>query len=436
MVWYIGDKPMIDTRERNKMRKDEAKETGIAGIKQRIKDGKYVVSIDLGREMVTDPKTGKRREKQKKTTKVVNTLKEAKAILGENNSLKRYKKVTGATGKVYIEGVIADYKEKYYDSDKAWSESYKQQKNSQHKHFINYFGTMDLKRIDTATIEDYFLYCQNDLNLCANTIQKHKSHLIDLWKFMKKNFSKYGINENVVFDADHGNIQKYEATALEIDQINTLLNQCLLEDDRSVLLMVALPLLAGMRRSELCGLKHFKVELNEKKIMIDTARVQINTGFIEKLPKNDKTRSTCICDVLEKFMRLALEQQGEWLQGKKLKCSEYVYLTKTNVVNDYLPHPGKVSRRFKELQTRINKRLEKAGKEPLPSIRLHDLRHTFISVLLNSGKVNPFQVYGCAGHVIEDNTSTKTYWHDQGNRQEIIEFWNDNIIVDFSVIEE
>lgn len=423
-----------NTGKGQKMRKEEVRETGIAGIKQRIKDGKYIVSLDLGREIITDPKTGKRKEKQKKTTKVVNTLKEAKAILGENNAAKRHKKLTGATGKVYIENVIKDYKEKYYDSDKHWSASYKQQKNSQHTHFINYFGNMDLKRVDTAEIENYFLYCQNDLNLCTNTIQKHKCHLIDLWKFMKKNFSKYGINENVVLDADYGNIIKYEATPLTLEQINILLNQCLLEDDRSTLLMVGLPVLAGMRRSELCGLRHSKVDFENKKILVDVARVQINTGFIEKLPKGDKTRTTCICVVLEKFMRLALEQQLEWSQGKTLECGEYVYLTKTNIVSDYLPHPGKVSRRFKELQKRINKRLEKAGQEPLPVIRLHDLRHSFISVLLNSGQVNPFQVYGCAGHVIEDNTSTKTYWHDQGDRQEIIDFWNKNLTVDFDIL--
>ncbi len=207
------------------MRKEEVRETGIAGIKQRIKDGKYIVSLDLGREIITDPKTGKRKEKQKKTTKVVNTLKEAKAILGENNAAKRHKKLTGATGKVYIENVIKDYKEKYYDSDKHWSDSYKQQKNSQHTHFINYFGNMDLKRVDTAEIENYFLYCQNDLDLCTNTIQKHKCHLIDLWKFMKKNFSKYGINENVVLDADIGR-QLYSAKKT----INELKKKKLLAD--------------------------------------------------------------------------------------------------------------------------------------------------------------------------------------------------------------
>lgn len=417
------------------MRKDEVRETGIAGIKQRIKDGKYVVSIDMGRETITDPKTGKRRERQKKTTKVVNTLKEAKALIGKNNAEKRRKKITGATGKVYMEQVIEDYKAKYYcNRDKKWSDSYKLQKNSQHKHFIAYFGNMDLKRVDTATIEDYFLYCQNDLGLCANTIQKHKSHLIDLWRFMKKNYSKYGISENVVLEADYGKIQKYEAIALSIEQVNTLLNQCLLEDDRSTLLMVGLPLLAGMRRSELCGLKYDKIDFKNKTILIDTARIQLNTGSLEKLPKGNKTRTTCICDALEKLMKLSIEQQNDWKQGRALQVDDYVYLTKTNIVNDYLPHPGKVSRRFKELQNRINKRLIKNNEEPLPLIRLHDLRHTFISLLLNSGKVNPFQVYGCAGHTVEDNTSTKTYWHDQGDRKEIMEFLNENINIDFSVI--
>ena len=211
--------------------------------------------------------------------------------------------------------------------------------------------------------------------------------------------------------------------------------QCICHNVLSLGLSAAdLPVLAGMRRSELCGLRHSKVDFENKKILVDVARVQINTGFIEKLPKGDKTRTTCICEVLEKFMQLALEQQLEWSQGKTLECGEYVYLTKTNIVSDYLPHPGKVSRRFKELQKRINKRLEKAGQEPLPVIRLHDLRHSFISVLLNSGQVNPFQVYGCAGHVIEDNTSTKTYWHDQGDRQEIIDFWNKSLTVDFDIL--
>lgn len=50
------------------------------------------------------------------------------------------------------------------------------------------FGKMDLRKVDTSDIEDYFYYFHHDIGLATNTIQKHKTHLVDLWKFMKKNY--------------------------------------------------------------------------------------------------------------------------------------------------------------------------------------------------------------------------------------------------------
>ncbi|MDF2473371.1 MAG: xerC3 [Anaerocolumna sp.] len=414
-------------------KKEDVKETGRAGIKHRISDGKYIVSLDLGRQMRVDRKTGERKLKQVKTTKVVNTLKEAKALLGENNKEKWYNKITNTTGKTFIENVIKDYDEKYFDS---WSESYKQQKKTQEKHFINYFKDVDLKKVDTNDIEDYFFYCREENGLSNNTINKHKCHLQDIWKFMKKGKTKYGIRENVVIDADYGKIEKYKPTALSIIQLNTLIEQCLLEQDKSVLLMVGLPALAGLRRSELCGLKYKDIDFENKSIFVGNARVQVNTGYVEKLPKGEKTRNTCICLPLEKCIKLAMEEQDEWLQNRKLTMEDYVYKTRTNILNNYLPHPGKISRRFNELQVRINKRLTKEGKDNVPKIRLHDLRHSFISILINGGEVNPYQISAAAGHVIEtvipDNTTTRRYWHDQGDRQQIIEYLDKNITVDFT----
>lgn len=45
-------------------RKDEYEDVGIKGIKRRIKDGKYIVSIDLGRQPKINPKTGLVEQKQ------------------------------------------------------------------------------------------------------------------------------------------------------------------------------------------------------------------------------------------------------------------------------------------------------------------------------------------------------------------------------------
>lgn len=55
-------------------RKDEYKATEYPGIKQRIKDGKYLVVIDLGRQPRLDKKTGLMVQKQCKTQKVFDTL--------------------------------------------------------------------------------------------------------------------------------------------------------------------------------------------------------------------------------------------------------------------------------------------------------------------------------------------------------------------------
>ena len=72
----------------------------------------------------------------------------------------------------------------------------------------------------------------------------------------------------------------------------------------------------------------------------------------------------------------------------------------------------------------MNKIRAKANKPPIPQVRLHDLRHTFISLGLNGG-VNQFQVAPNCGHTFEKRGSTTTiatYWHDDGNRDEIIAF--------------
>ena len=100
-----------------------------------------------------------------------------------------------------------------------------------------------------------------------------------------------------------------------------------------------------------------------------------------------------------------------------------------NLVCGELPRPGKVSKRFKELRVRCNKVRKIQKLEPLPEIRLHDLRHTFISICINGG-VNPLRVSANCGHYfIEEgkrpNTTTAVYWHDDDDRTEIRDFLNE-----------
>ena len=169
-------------------RKDEYKATEYPGIKQRIKDGKYLVVIDLGRQPRLDKKTGLMVQKQCKTQKVFDTLKEAKAYQGENNKAKSRQKVSKVAGKVTFRQAIADYDAKY---SKEWGASYTAQKKNQERRMLAYFGDTDVRDIDTLAIEQFFEWCRtpNEVYTTAlgnNTIEKYKTHLTDLWKFMKK----------------------------------------------------------------------------------------------------------------------------------------------------------------------------------------------------------------------------------------------------------
>ena len=149
------------------MKKELYKETGYPGIKQRISDNMYIVTIDLGRQLRLNKKTGLMEMKQTKTTRHVTTLKEAKALLGKNNK-------------------------------ENWSDFYMMQKQSQAKRMQTYFGNRDAKSIDTLDIEEFFKWCRSSQpgfpqSLSNNSIQKIRTHLKDFWRYMKKNQNRYGI---------------------------------------------------------------------------------------------------------------------------------------------------------------------------------------------------------------------------------------------------
>lgn len=402
------------------------------GIQQRVSDNKYVVWLDYGRQLKEDKKTGELKYKQVKTSKVVNTLREARALRGQNSKEKQHKKITGTTKKLAFSTVLEDYNS---HKQHTWSDAYAMQKKAQSKRLLAYFGDRDVKSIDTIDVEEFFEWCRHEHEnfphpLGNNSINKIKSHMSDIWKFLKKNQNKYGIVENVVVDAEEGKIDEYEVTILSKEEVNTFIEAILKnENDYSAFTMVGCATLTGMRRSEICGLKWGDIDWENKIIRIDRGRVQSSTGSLEKLPKGEKKRISALPEPLAQMLLLVKEQQENFL-NREVRADDYVYMQKTNLLNNYLPHPGKVSRRFRELQNRINKLRIKAGKELLPVVRLHDLRHTFISLCLNSGEVNPFQVSANVGHTCDDNTTTRIYWHDQGDRKEICEFIKSIITVE------
>ena len=257
------------------MKKELYKETGYPGIKQRISDNMYIVTIDLGRQLRLNKKTGLMEMKQAKTTKHVTTLKEAKALLGKNNKEKKERKVTEVAEKVPFIRALAEYTAHYKEN---WSDSYMMQKQSQAKRMQTYFGNRDVKSIDTLDIEEFFKWCRSPQPgfpqpLSNNSIQKIRTHLYDLWKYMKKNQKKYGIRENVVLDADYGEVQVFKGNILNAEQVNYMLQFAInYEADYSVWSMIGFTALTGMRRGELCGIKWRNIDFENRLIDVEYQR--------------------------------------------------------------------------------------------------------------------------------------------------------------------
>ena len=331
---------------------------------------------------------------------------------------------------------VADYNA-FYES--GWSASYTVNKHNQEKRMLAYFGDKDVKTINTLDIEKFFQYCrqpneQFPHGLSNNTIQKYKTHLSGIWKFMLKAKNVYGVTENQVSEAEVGEIHDYQVQTFTAEQLSTLLSyitHC--EKDHSTFAMVGLCGLAGFRRGELCGLQWRDIDWDNKIIDIQRQRAQIGSKVLVKVPKmgkddgqtreERKQRYVALPDTLAYLLKAVKQQQEEFME-QEVQPEDFVYRTKLNIARGELPRPSKIDKRFRELVERCNK--VQANKElaPLPVIRLHDLRHSYISICLN-GDVNPLTVSANCGHNTKVNylsTSTKRYWHDDGDRTEIVDF--------------
>lgn len=243
----------------------------------------------------------------------------------------------------------------------------------------------------------------------------------------------------------------FEGMSLSVDELKYLIGYMLKnENDSSVFVMIGLAALAGLRRGEICGLRWGDIDWDNGRIHIVRQRAQVRgseKGWIILTPKGGnengrtaserKERWAVMPGKLSELLRIAMRQQ-EAYSGRKVEDDDYVYRTKANLVEGYLTNPSRMSIAVNALQNRCDKMRARGDLEPLPRFRLHDLRHTHVSICLNHG-VNPFMVAASVGHVFstkEMGVTGSVYWHDDGNREEMAECLDKLIDVEIKVQEE
>lgn len=464
---------------------------------------RYLVRCYYGKIEKIDKKTGVMKEVNEVTLKVVNTLTEARALMAEVEKIRNDRKngivlaQKVVKEKITLDDVIEDYKQDVMYTD--LSENYKMHYDNYFKHISDFMGYKEPRKIRTIDIEKYYQYQlkrgnldsakrnkdgsvskmeiskSNPEGISVNTLAKHKTALKNLWKFMIKQ-GNYGVTENIPRYTDipkveiliDGKIIKTrkiqpKQTPLSLEQLNYTLNDAVQhEHDRSVVLLVALGAIGGLRRSEVVALKigryyhdeRMKLgedvwtlndfnsirayyEQHDELILIDEA-ITHNKVDVLGFPKGNIIRMIGKPHCLDEIVEYAMEQRKQICQalGVQISNDDRLYMPIINVIQQNTYSSQKISRKWREYQERRNKRMEKAGLEPIPIIRFHDLRHTHASLL--SDEVATKKISKNMGHIVQNgehinNTTTKVYIHDmKPDRSDIIKYWDEHIHIDWS----
>lgn len=197
---------------------------------------------------------------------------------------------------------------------------------------------------------------------------------------------------------------KYVAQFYTLEQLDTLLT---VARDEPLYPLIYLAVVFGLRRSELLGLRWESVDFENRTLLINHTVVRVMT-MVEK----DKTKtqsslrsfpmSDDVCTLLHDLK--CTQEQNRKLLGSRYHTSDYVFCWP-----DGRPYgPDYVSWKFKSI-------LLKNG---LPPIRLHELRHSCASLLINNG-FGLKDIQEWLGHA-DIGTTANTYGHLETRRKQRI----------------
>lgn len=478
-----------EKREKKTKGKYEYEHTGLPGIMRVVShQGGFLVTLDYGKALKPNKKTGQLEWKQQKTTKHVATEKEAKLLRAEAEII-RSKGVNDRVlpRKILFKQVVEEY---FQSSD--WKELSQQKKDhykNYFRHMQDFFANMEPKNITRLDIDKYYQFqlergkrstakknkdgsISKKEGISVNTLHKHKSAMKEFWKYLVDS-KKYGVTENVVeaskipkvkqvVDGKEVTVSKieYHARPLTLDELNYTLNDAIQNEyDRSIAVMIALAAIGSLRHSEAVGLELRKYlhsecmevsdeiiekytsldkryyEENDNLMFIDTAIMKIGGKDIVKLPKNEKVRVSAVPECLKKIVDYALEQRQQFykITGQKMDKHDNVYLPLINVVRGQSLNSAKLGKKWKQYQVRRNKRMLKAGLEPIPMVRYHDLRHTHSNLLEEHAPI--CEIARNMGHELPKamrNTTSLIYWNEvEPKRDNIIHYFDENIKIDW-----
>ena len=250
-------------------------------------------------------------------------------------------------------------------------------------------GALQVQKIQPYALENYFANLQKE-GLKPNTLKKHRMVVQQIFSFAKELqvVSSMPVPKLKISDGTGGN----EHETWNATELHHFLLQL---DQQPLYIPVLLAGMLGMRAGEIAGLKWKDIDFDKKTLYVRRAK-SYDGSFTKTKNKSSRRPLALSSFIVEKLKMQQLRQ-------KKLKLSYGPSYFKSDFVctlEDGTPiTTNYISKTFPRKVKQYN----------FPSIRFHDLRHSFATIALSNG-IHPKIVQEILGHS-DIKITLQTYSH-------------------------
>lgn len=265
-------------------------------------------------------------------------------------------------------------------------------RNIIYNHIVSNIGNIELQKLQPVHIQQYYRSLMEVKKLSPNTVHKHHDIIRKALDFAMKQQYVY---RNVADAVSLPRKIRFEGQAYTKHQLNELLDRV---KDTRLELPVYLAGYLGLRREEIVGLKWRYIDFKHHILYVHEVRTSAGSKVVTKSPKTDKSkRSLFIPDDLLDLLLQCKRRQEEYrvLLGSEYEDTDYV----CTHANGRPFRVNSVTEWFAEF----------LKKHQLQKIRLHDLRHTFASILYDEG-IDLKAISEALGHS-DIGTTSRIYTH-------------------------
>lgn len=343
-------------------------------IRKRSKN--YIVYLEY-----KDTDTGKRKQKNMGS---YDKKKDAnKKLIELKDSIYNDNLIT--PNKINLKDYMIDFLDKYKKNISVTT--YNIYKRTCDKYIFPMLGNINLEDLKPIHIQNYI----DDLS-CILAPQTLKIHINILNLGLKRAYRLRLIRENVVEYAELPKPKKYKNHIYDRNAMVKLLDSCKGTD---LELPITLASALGLRISEILGLTWDNIDFNNNTITIDKITIRHDGKVILKSPKTESSTRTISTPI--QVINMLKEHKKKYIE-LKLKG-----IVKNNLLfNDKHGEPiaqDVLSRQFSRFLDKNN----------LEHIRFHDLRHSHVTLLINS-KIPIKVISERVGHS-NINTTLNIYSH-------------------------